>query len=272
MNCDLSHLINLPHSSSINNLNHGYINSFAIERKQGASRNWRPKIAPIERELWPHPSIRFRRMLCMQQRLLQQFSETTSEAGKDGSPWFSLKSGERTRRREWAQQASVVMQRLSNPTETVLSNKITRNRVLSFTDSSQKTISNFQMLHGAITVFNSLVEKKIKPKKRATCRPAAAGKNCWCRAVSWLVILINDARMSWEALYDEPKEYCLLVGRSARFVLSWYHSYHNPVPIGQEWDGISRGTRRGTIRERASIYDVHTEKETGGETNTARPS
>ena len=45
------------------------------------------------------------------------------------------------------------------------------------THDSDQTLPNFQQLIGAITVFNSLVEKKIKLQKRATCRPAAAGKN-----------------------------------------------------------------------------------------------
>ena len=41
----------------------------------------------------------------------------------------------------YPQKGNVLMQRLSYPTETVLSNKITRNRiVLSFKDSPRKTI------------------------------------------------------------------------------------------------------------------------------------
>ena len=87
---------------------------------------------------------------------------------------------------------------------------------------------------------------------------APAGKDVG--PLSWLVILINDARMSWErGLTTSLKS----SGR-ARFVLSWYHSYRNPVPIGQEWDGISRGTRRGVIREGASIHMRRSNRRWGG--------
>ena len=50
--------------------------------------------------------------------------------------------GERERERERAREkASVIMQRLSDPTETVLSNNITRNRtVLSFKDRPREPL------------------------------------------------------------------------------------------------------------------------------------
>ena len=66
-------------------------------------------------------------------------------------------------------QASVIMQRLSYPTETVLTNKITRNRiVLSFKDSLRKPLRRRPLIYleftwEHLTIFHSWIKLSIPP-------------------------------------------------------------------------------------------------------------
>ena len=70
------------------------------------------------------------------------------------------------------EKASVLMQRLSFPTETVLSNKITKNRiVLSFKDSPQKPLrrrpSDWQVAAATRRLYNNHLDRDPERVRRA---------------------------------------------------------------------------------------------------------